>query len=229
VNSATSRNDALLDIVEHYVTVSGEAPVAGSPVLLIRFAGCDLDCAYCDTPYRNETNIRMGVADLEAYIRDTVRDYAGLRVLFTGGEPLLGERGEILFSLIRRLNTIDFFIETNGSIPLPLTLPTNAHCVVDWKTPSSGFAESFALVNLERLRPGRDCIKFVVADEDLSWTLEKIKLIKKTHPALELYISPVQGEIELSSLAEFIINNKLDVRLSLQTHKIIWGENRRGV
>jgi 7-carboxy-7-deazaguanine synthase len=215
-------------IVEKFFTLSGEAPRAGRPMYLIRFAGCNLDCRYCDTPYRDEAGLHLDQDALRADIRAAIAAYPAAFVLFTGGEPLLGERQTGLPAIARALPDILFYVETNGSVPLPEGAPSNLRFVADWKSESSGHGDSFVLDNLARLRPGLDCIKFVVNRDDLAELAGRVAVARRECPGVELFASPQWGDIDLGDLAAFIVDRRLDLGLSLQLHKIIWG-NRRGV
>ena len=101
--------------------------------------------------------------------------------------------------------------------------------VADWKTFSSGEGGSFCKNNIKKLRGGLDCIKIVVDKNDLVYVRLIIDAIKKDNPGLDIYLSPQTGKIDLKDLAAFITENRLDVRLSLQLHKIIWGFDAKGV
>lgn len=216
------------EIVEMFTTLSGEAPFAGEPVFLIRFTGCNLECAYCDTLFKNEVNETLSHRELVHAIRRETGAYPGLKVLFTGGEPLWGERQQQLYRVIEELPETAFFIETNGSVEISrFDLPNN-HFVVDWKTASSGEGDTFCLKNLKSLGPG-DCIKIVVAREDLDSVFDKIAMIKEHNLNIPVYLSPQAGKIELPELADFIIKHRLPAALSLQLHKVIWGAHTRGV
>jgi 7-carboxy-7-deazaguanine synthase len=217
-----------LEIVEKFFTVSGEAPQPGKPIYLVRFAGCNLDCVYCDTEYRNEVNFTYTIDELIADIANAVKAYPAAEILFTGGEPLIGERQSALEKIYEHFSEKNFYIETNGSIPITGFCHANAHYVVDWKTDSSGCGDRFCTDNLEKMRAGHDCIKIVVSSADLVTLTEKIDLIKNTNRGIEIYLSPQWGKIAFDELAAFIIDNRLDASISLQLHKIIWG-NKRGV
>ena len=219
----------MLDIVEHFLSLSGEAPISGMPTYFYRFTGCNLNCSFCDTLYKDEVNYQCSEDELIADIRKRCLNYPGLKILFTGGEPLLNNRKDILMRIVKRIPETDFYFETNGSVELPQVDFKNCHFVCDYKSLSSGEGDSFIEHNLERLEGGRDCIKFVVAEEDFDWLYERILYIKKQNNNLELFVSPVFGEIELDKLADFIIKNRLPVSLSLQMHKIIWPAAKRGV
>ena len=219
----------MLDIVEMVLTLSGEAPNPGAPVFLVRFSGCNLDCLYCDTPHKDEKNLSLSREELINRIRQETRAYPGLSLLFTGGEPLLGDRQDILLSMIAEFPATQFFIETNGSVKIrDFSLP-NCHFVVDWKTASSGCGASFCFDNLGHLHPRRDCIKLVINREDLSSVLEIISTIRAENHLLPVYLSPQHNALDLRETAEFILEHKLPASLSLQLHKLIWQEKVRGV
>jgi 7-carboxy-7-deazaguanine synthase len=219
----------MLNIVEKFISISGEAPIMGHPVYLIRFSNCNLKCIYSDTLYKNEINVSLSKDEMINDILLTLRNYPGLKVLFTGGEPLLGERKDIIMSIIQKLKDVDFYIETNGSIKLESNDLANCHYVVDWKSPSSGENESFCIDNLDKLNYKNDCIKFVVSRDDLEWVKESVKFINKTNPFLNLFISGQSGKINLEELADFILKNRLPLKISIQLHKYIWPKIERGV
>lgn len=219
----------MLEIVEKFISLSGEAPIVGEPVFLIRFSRCNLACRYCDTPYHEEINETISAESLVKVIKDTRKGYPGLKVLFTGGEPLLGERQSVLLDIVGTLPDCEFYVETNGSIKLVNFSIKNVVYVVDWKTPSSGMSQSFEMDNLKHLRHGKDCIKFVVSREDLQWTKNRIFQIQQINPGVKIYLSPQWDSIEFDELAGFIIENSLPAAMSLQLHKIVWGSEKRGV
>ncbi|MBN2536501.1 MAG: 4Fe-4S cluster-binding domain-containing protein [Spirochaetales bacterium] len=216
-------------IKEKYITISGEAPVPGVPVYLLRFSGCNLKCTYCDTPFVEQVTYRFTEKEMLKDIHHHLLHYPFLKLLFTGGEPLACEREDALFSLIHNLKgKPDVYIETNGSIDIP-SFPKHTHIVCDWKTPSSGCENSFKPDNLKLLRPGNDCIKFVINKEDFDWVNEKIQMAKKENPGLPLYLSPQWGSLSYKDLAEFILKNRLPAAMSVQLHKIIWGSEKEGI
>lgn len=218
----------MFNIVEKFYSLNGEAPSTGKPVYIVRFTGCNLSCVYCDTEYKDEINISMTKQDLVCDIAKAVGAYPGVSVLFTGGEPLLGDRQFELMEVMRAFPAVEFFIETNGSVTINDFTVSNSRFVVDWKMPSSGFGDSFIMDNIDKMRPGVDCIKMVVSKDDLPGLIEKIDIIRKINKTLDIFISPQWGNIDFDKLAEFIIDNRLQVSLSLQIHKVIWG-NKRGV
>ena len=162
----------MFQLVEKIITLGGEAPLIGMPIYLIRFTGCNLECSYCDTNYKNEINDQFTFKELV----DDIFNKA--KVLFTGGEPLLNDRQDELINVISELENIDFYIETNGSIKINNFNLTNCYYVIDWKSPSSGNEDSFFIENLHKLRLEKDCIKFVINNYDFNWLKETIKIIR---------------------------------------------------
>jgi len=218
----------MFGICEKYITIGGEAPIIGEPMYLIRFSGCNLSCSYCDTYYKDEVQYQMSFEDIIEDVEQIVKIYPDIKVLFTGGEPLLNKKEILINKVAEHFDYLNFYIETNGSIEISDFSNKNVHYVVDWKTPSSGYTNSFCKENVKNLRMYNDCVKFVVGEEDLDWTRDKIDYILKRNPFISIYLSPQWGKIELPRLADFIINNRLPVKMSIQLHKIIWGD-RRGV
>ena len=219
----------MLEIVEKLTTIGGEAPLIGIPIYLIRFTGCNLNCSYCDTIYKDEVNDQFTFKELIDDIFNKVKEYPELKILFTGGEPFLGTRQDDLINIITELENIDFYIETNGSIEITNFNLSNCYYILDWKAPSSGFNESFFIENLKKLRIEKDCIKFVINADDFDWLKKAVKTVQEINPFLVLYVSPQSEKLSLVDTADFIIRNKLPVRLSLQLHKIIWPDKNRGI
>lgn len=217
-----------LRVVESYISVSGEAPSAGKVVLIIRFAGCNLDCTYCDTPYHSDAFTEYDYESLKVYISQNIKDYPGISVLFTGGEPLLDDKESIIQRIASLFVKIDFYVETNGSFPIKQHETENVFYVVDWKTPSSGMAGSFYEDNLRVLSAG-DMIKFVCTEDDFPFILEKYNIIKGMNEEVKIALSGQFGKVDNKRIVDFIITNRLDARISLQLHKIIWPFEKRGV
>jgi 7-carboxy-7-deazaguanine synthase len=219
----------MLSLIEKYITLSGEAPVPGRPVYLIRLSGCNLRCDFCDTPYREERNLSLSAADLIGDITARTERYPQLDMLITGGEPLRNEHKEQLVEIITAMPGLRFYIETNGTLALPDKELPNCRYVVDWKAPSAGTKLPFLRENLQRLHPDRDCIKIVLCPEDLRWAKQTIGAVRQVQPRLPVYLSPVWGRLSPADLAAFILENRLDAFLSVQLHKYIWPEKQRGV
>ena len=219
----------MINLVEKYITIAGELPMTGMPIYLLRFSGCNLNCTYCDTPYKDEINDSFTKEELIDDIVNETNQYPDLKVLFTGGEPLLGDRQQKLISIIKELENIDFYIETNGSIELDNLSLANCYYIIDWKSPSSGHVDSFCFDNLKYLRIDKDCIKLIINKNDFEWVKEVIKIVQKTNPFIPLYLSAQWNKLKLDEAVGFILKNRLPVRLSIQMHKIIWHEKSRRV
>ncbi|MBN2442146.1 MAG: 4Fe-4S cluster-binding domain-containing protein [Spirochaetales bacterium] len=216
-------------IIEKFVTISGEAPIPGTPVYLIRFAGCNLNCRYCDVPYTDRITVTLSENELYDDILIHLKKYPFLKILLTGGEPLKEERQAALFRVISKLkSSTHVYIETNGSIHIDF-FPEYAHFVCDWKTPSSGEEKSFHYENIKTLRPEKDSIKFVVTEKDFEWVKEKIEILQKVNPRLPVYFSPQWGKLNFKDLALFILKNRLPGIMSLQLHKMIWVNEKEGI
>lgn len=213
-------------VVEKFVSIDGEGPTAGALSVFIRFAGCNLRCAWCDTCYAQETSDaseELSAAEIVSYIAST-----GVRhVTLTGGEPLL-QKG--MMGLLARLDDYQIHIETNGSVlMLPFRLSDNIHFVVDYKLPGSGMEEMMNLNNFELVAKD-DAVKFVIAGHDDF--VRAIEIVRKYDLLYrsQVYFSTVFGSMQPAELVELMKEERLNgVKLQLQMHKYIWDKNLRGV
>jgi 7-carboxy-7-deazaguanine synthase len=209
-------------ITEIYASIHGESQYAGLPCTLIRTTGCDLRCAYCDTPYAFAGGRDMTVEEILGEVDRLAMPFA----LLTGGEPMLQpEIARLAEGLLARGYRVA--IETSGAHPLD-GLPAEVLRIVDVKTPSSGESHRVRWDVLASLRAG-DAIKFVLSDEaDYRWSAERMQQLGlATGP--EVLFSPVHGQLDPRELAAWIVRDRLPVRVSLQLHKYIWGADARGV
>jgi len=213
----------MLKLAEIFYSIQGESTYAGLPCIFIRLAGCNLRCNYCDTKYSYDTKFEKSIEEiiLEIQKYDPVK-----LVELTGGEPLLQDE---VYPLFERLNEEGYqiLLETNGSISLA-EVPENIIKIVDIKTPGSGFQECFMSENLNLINPEKDEIKFVISDRnDYDWS-KKI-LNKYNLENLKIIFSAVSEKLNPRKLTEWIIEDKLNVRMQLQLHKYIWHKDARGV
>ncbi|MEK7871886.1 MAG: radical SAM protein [Nitrospirota bacterium] len=207
---------------EIFRSIQGESTYAGLPTTFIRTTGCNLRCSWCDTKYAYEDGTGMTVKD----ITDKVANLGSGLVEITGGEPLLQEG---VGGLARHLldSGSNVMIETNGSIDIG-KIDKRATIVMDVKCPGSGMSERMRWENLDVL-DRKDQVKFVIADRaDYVWVLNLFGRYKRLLDRTILF-SPAFGLMPPDDLASWILADKIDVRLQLQTHKYIWGPNRRGV
>lgn len=193
----------------------------GIPTVFIRTTGCNLRCAWCDTQYAFSEGKEMSVEQL---IR-AVEKYPTKHVCVTGGEPLLQkETTAIINKLLDR--GYNMCVETNGSVSIrELSCTEDLLTCLDIKCPSSGMHQKMDFSNIELLG-SNDQLKFIIADEtDYEYAKE---IIGKHSPVCNIIFTPVDGT-NLKSLVEKVLKDGLEVRVLPQLHKIIWGNERRGV
>lgn len=215
-----------MKIIEKFISIDGEGPTAGALSVFIRFAGCNLRCAWCDTTYAWDTT--SGYDDMSAAeIADYVKSSGIEHVTITGGEPLL-QPG--LIGLLSRLSDYQIHIETNGAIPTEqFRIGSNVHFVIDYKLPDSGMEDRMYLPNLASARAD-DAYKFVIAsDRDLERAFEIIKKYR-LDSTTQVYLSTVFGKMEPAKVVEKMKEEKLcSLKIQLQLHKYIWEPNKRNV
>ena len=211
-----------LRVNEIFKSIQGESTYAGIPCVFVRLTGCNLRCSYCDTTYAYEEGIDMSVNE----IVNKIEGYSCKNVCITGGEPLLQRN---VYKLINLLKTKSYkiFVETNGAMNIDL-LPGNIIRIMDVKCPDSGMNKEMDWRNLERLR-GDDEVKFVLSSKkDYEWAkriVRKHNLPDKTN----VLFGSAYGKLKPKSLAGWILKDRLNVRLQLQLHRIIWPDKTRGV
>ncbi len=212
-----------MKICELFASIQGESTYAGTPCTFIRLSGCNLRCSYCDTTYSYEEGAEQSIEEILERVRD-----AGLNLVeITGGEPLL-QHDEVV-DLTKRLLDAGYkvLIETNGSVSIG-SLDKRAIVIMDIKTPSSAMSEKNDLANLPSLKPN-DEIKFVISNRsDYEWS-KKMVLSHDLSKRCTVLFSPAAGSIIPRELAGWILQDKLDVRLNMQLHKIIYNLDERGV
>jgi len=202
-----------LEITEIFCSIQGESSWSGRPCTFVRLTGCNLRCAFCDTAYAYENGRFMEVSEIVEQVR---RLRCGL-VEITGGEPLLqAETPALAGRLLETGHTV--LVETNGSIDIDIVDPRCVR-IVDMKCPSSGMAGHNDLGNLRKLKE-RDELKFVIGTRE---DYEFAKELLAAFPALpcEVNFSPVFGLLSPRTLAGWILEDRLPVRLNLQLHKLI--------
>ncbi len=203
-------------IIEVFHSLQGEGPLTGVRTTFIRTARCNLRCRWCDTTYSFGPGRERSVASL---VREVGR-HRTRHVCLTGGEPLL-QRESV--NLVQRLSDrgVTTVIETGGSLDVgPFLDIPNVVLSVDVKCPSSEMETRNRWSNLPRLRTG-DVEKFVIGDRrDYLYA----KRVLRQHPSrAEVVFQPVWGS-DVRRLAEWVLADRLDVRVMLQEHKHIWGD-----
>jgi 7-carboxy-7-deazaguanine synthase len=213
----------VLTINEIFHSIQGESTFAGRPCVFVRLTACDLRCRWCDTPYAFHEGRKMSVdevvADVEARGCNTVE--------VTGGEPLLQPD---VYPLMQRLleSGKTVLIETGGHRSIA-DVPAGVVRIVDVKCPGSGESARNDWSNFARLTR-QDEVKFVIADRrDYEFAKEIVEREQLPARVNAVLFSPVHGELDPKLLSEWVIADRLDVRVQLQVHKYIWSPETRGV
>lgn len=213
----------MLTINEIFYSVQGESSYAGRPCVFVRLTACDLRCSWCDTPYAFHEGTKQSLDT----ILEQVDAYACPLVEVTGGEPLLQEDVYPLMErLLERGRTV--LLETGGHRSTA-RVPDRVVTILDVKCPGSGESASNDWSNLDRLRP-HDEVKFVVKDRaDYEYAREVIARHDLAARAAAVHLSPVHGVMNPRTLSEWVLADRLPVRVQLQLHKFIWDPATRGV
>ena len=212
----------MLQINETFKSVQGESTHAGKVCFFIRLTGCNLRCSYCDTVYAWQDGRPRTV---ESLVEEAVLSGCTLCEI-TGGEPLFQPEAPVLAQALLDAGK-QVLVETNGSLDFSV-LPPECCRIVDCKLPGSGMAEYNCYAAYCHLT-WRDEVKFVVSDrQDFEFAeavIERYKLPEKTP---NLIFSPVWDRISFETLAQWVVESRLPLRMQLQMHKLIWGD-RKGV
>jgi 7-carboxy-7-deazaguanine synthase len=213
----------MLTVNEIFYSIQGESTRAGRPCVFVRLTACDLRCSWCDTPYAFHEGRKMSIDEVVA----AVDRYGCDLVEITGGEPLLQEDVyELMDRLLAGEGTV--MLETGGHRPIT-RVPRAVVKIVDIKCPGSGEADKNDWTNLDRLAP-HDEVKFVIADRvDYEFAREAIARRHLASRTAAILFSPVHGVLAPKALSEWILEDRVPVRLQLQLHKFIWPPDTRGV
>jgi len=217
VAEQTARTAARLKITEIFYSLQGEARNVGLPTVFVRLTGCPLRCGYCDTAYAFSGGEWMDIAA----IIDEVKKYKTMHVTVTGGEPLAQKNCIDLLKQLCDLN-YDVSLETSGAI-LVDKVDERVVKIIDVKTPASSEEsknkfENFAFLNTA------DQVKFVICDEnDYLWS-KQVMAQHQLDDKCEVLFSPCHGELEATSLADWVLRDQLNVRFQFQLHKHLWGD-----
>ena len=216
-------NRTLLTLNEVFYSVQGESSYAGQRCVFVRLTACDLRCSWCDTPYAFYEGRKHELSDVVA----RVDAFDCPLVELTGGEPLLQED---VYPLMDRLLAAGrtVMLETGGHRPIA-RVPHAVLKIVDVKCPGSGEADKNDWDNLNRLA-AHDEVKFVVKDRaDYEFAKDVIARYDLPSRAAAVLMSPVHGVLDPKTISEWILADRIPVRLQLQLHKYIWSPTTRGV
>jgi 7-carboxy-7-deazaguanine synthase len=206
-------------ITEIFYSLQGESRTVGLPTVFVRLTGCPLRCGYCDTEYAFYGGEKMDIAD----IVKQVASYKPRYVCVTGGEPLAQPNCIPLLSAICDLG-VEVSLETSGAMDISKVDPRVVK-VMDLKTPGSGEESKNRYSNIELLRQ-QDQLKFVICNrEDYDWARTKLDEYQ-LDGRCEVLFSPIHGELKPADLADWIVEDNLPVRMQLQLHKYLWGDEK---
>jgi 7-carboxy-7-deazaguanine synthase len=220
----------MLLINEIYPAICGESRFIGRPCTLVRLTGCHIRCVWCDSAHSFAGGVSLSVPEIMEQI-----DHHGFStVLVTGGEPLLqAEVLELLAACLESGRTV--LLETSGALGhdklLPLDrVPSGVHRIVDLKAPGSGIgSELIDWEGIAGLGTG-DEIKIVCADRnDYEWGRDLVRADSRIPAETTVTFSPVQDSLRPSDLAEWILDDGLDVCFQIQLHRAVWPDAERGV
>jgi 7-carboxy-7-deazaguanine synthase len=203
-------------VIEVFHSLQGEGLLTGARTTFVRTARCNLRCRWCDTPYSFGPGRERSIPSLLAEVARHRTRY----VCLTGGEPLLQRES---LDLVRKLSSrgLTTVIETGGSLDVaPYVGRPGVHLSVDVKCPSSGMEGKNLWANLPKLT-GEDTIKFVIADR--RDYLYARRVVKRYRGPAALVFQPVWGS-DAGRLADWVLADRLDVRVLLQEHKVLWGD-----
>ncbi|MFZ5483872.1 MAG: 7-carboxy-7-deazaguanine synthase QueE [Pseudomonadota bacterium] len=210
-------SESRVRVSEVFYSLQGEGRRVGLPTMFIRLTGCPLRCGYCDTTYAFQGGTWMTIAALVAEARrQSVR-----HVCVTGGEPLAQRACLELLSVLSDAD-FDVCLETSGALPVD-AVDSRVARIVDIKTPGSGEHERNHWDNLACLNE-RDELKFVLVDEaDYRWAVACLRE-RRLAAVCEVLFSPAHGRLAPRDLADWIVRDRLQVRMQVQLHKLLWGE-----
>ncbi len=205
-----------LRITEIFSSLQGESTSVGIPTVFIRLTGCPLRCQYCDTSYAFSGGNWMQLEEIIAHVEASNLKH----VTVTGGEPLAQKT---CLNLLKNLCDKDYIVslETSGALDISDVDPRVIK-VMDLKTPASDEASKNKFENIHYLRE-QDQVKFVICNQsDYIWAKNIVDEYLLSDRC-EVLFSPSMGQLQPTQLADWIVEDQLNVRFQLQLHKILWG------
>ncbi|BAO31070.1 7-carboxy-7-deazaguanine synthase QueE [Sulfuritalea hydrogenivorans] len=209
-----------LRVTEIFHSIQGESSRVGLPTVFVRLTGCPLRCVWCDTEYAFSGGESLSIAD----ILQRVAGFDCKTVCVTGGEPLAQKNClPLLSALCDAGHSVS--LETSGALDIGGIDPRVAR-IVDLKAPGSGEEAKNCWENIGLLT-AHDELKFVLASrEDYDWAVSACRQ-RRLFERCPILFSPVQGQLDPTQLAQWILDDRLPVRFQLQLHKLLW-DNAKG-
>jgi 7-carboxy-7-deazaguanine synthase len=207
----------VLKIHEIFHSLQGESTRVGLPTVFVRLTGCPLRCGYCDTAYAFQGGENMSLEQ----ILEKVAGYGAKYVTVTGGEPLAQKE---CIPLLEKLCDAGYSVslETGGAMDTS-KVDTRVSVILDIKTPGSGEEKKNLWSNLDRLK-STDEVKFVLCGrEDYDWA-KQVLVERGIADKCTVLFSPVYSQLNPTNLADWVLQDRLPVRMQVQLHKILWGE-----
>ena len=217
IERAAETKPARVKLTEIFLSIQGESDSVGWPTVFVRLTGCPLRCHYCDTAYAFHGGDWFA---LDAVL-ERVASYSTRHVCVTGGEPL-AQKGctQLLTALCDAGYEVS--LETSGAIDISKVDPRVTR-VVDVKTPASGEVTRNRLQDLSLLRK-KEQIKFVICDRaDYEWARDLVRE-RSLHEVCTVLFSPSYQQLPAHELAQWVLDERLPVRLQVQLHKYLWGD-----
>ena len=204
-----------LNINEIFYSLQGEAREVGLPTVFVRLTGCPLRCTYCDTEYAFKGNNMLSIDE----ILSKVKQYNTRYVCVTGGEPLAQIDCHVLLDALIK-DDYQVSLETSGSIDIG-AVNSGVSIVMDVKTPSSNESKHNKYDNIAKLE-SKDQLKFVIGSQaDFDWSVE---IVNQYPTEAGVLFSPVFDTVTPTQLADWILSKQLNVRMQVQMHKLLWGD-----